>query len=87
MTLIIGLTWFSAGLALGSIYLFLIGRTVVAITGDNGWTAAALPLVLRISLAVAAFAVASGQGALPVLAMLAGFLVARSLGLRRVREE
>ncbi len=87
MTLIIGLTWFSAGLALGALYLFLIGRTVEAITGYVGWRTAALPLVLRISLAVAAFAFASRQGALPVLAMLSGFLVARSLGLRRVREE
>lgn len=86
MTLLTGLLWFVAGAGLGAVYLLLIGRTVAAIANKGGAGAAAWPLLLRVALAVGAFAVASGEGALPVVSMLAGFMVARGFGLRLVRE-
>lgn len=83
MTVVSALTWFSGGLALGAAYLFCIALSVRAISKGDGWRAAVLPLVLRILLATAAFLTASRFGAVPVLLMLAGFLSARSIGLRR----
>jgi NhaP-type Na+/H+ or K+/H+ antiporter len=78
--------WIATGIALGSVYLFLIGRSVEAILGHGRWPTAALPLLLRIALSVAIFGMAARQGALPVLSVLAGFIASRSIGLRRIRE-
>jgi len=86
MTLMPYLFWFAAGVAIGAIYLFLIGRSVEAIMEGGRWHSAALPLLLRIALAVAVFGMGAYQGALPVLSILAGFIAARSIGLRRIRE-
>lgn len=77
------LFWFVTGGALGIVYLLLIGRTVAAIVEGQGWQTAALPILLRMGLALAVFGTASHLGALPVLSALAGFLAARSVGLGR----
>ena len=78
--------WLAAGIALGAVYLWLVARTVAALTGSGGKAPAALWLVLRMALAVGAFWVAATEGALPVLVMLLGFLIARTVAIRRARE-
>lgn len=78
--------WLAAGIALGAIYLWLVGRTVAAITGSGRKTIAAAWLVLRMALAAGAFWAAATQGALAVLAMLLGFLIARTVAIRRARD-
>ncbi len=85
MTLASALPWFGAGLALGAVYLFLIGRSVAAISDGRAWRAAG-PLVLRLAVASAAFLVAARHGAFPPLLMLCGFVVMRTIALRRIRE-
>lgn len=84
MTLVSGLPWLVAGAALGTAYLYLIRKSVAAVRDGGSWRAAALPLGLRMVLAVSAFFLASQHGALPLLSMLVGFLGARSIALRRV---
>ena len=78
--------WLAAGVALGAVYLWLVARTVAAITGAGRKTDAAAWLVLRMALAAGAFWAAATQGAPAVLAMLLGFLVARTVAIRRARE-
>jgi hypothetical protein len=78
--------WLTAGIALGAVYLWLVARTVAAITGEGRKTSAAAWLVLRMALAAGAFWAAATQGALPVLVMLLGFLIARTVAIRRARE-
>lgn len=78
--------WLAAGVALGAVYLWLVARTVAAITGEGRKTGAAAWLVLRMALAAGAFWAAATQGALPVLVMLLGFLIARTVAIRRARE-
>ena len=78
--------WLAAGIALGAVYLWLVARTVAALTGSGGKAPAASWLVLRMALAVGSFWAAATEGALPVLAMLLGFLIARTVAIRRARE-
>lgn len=78
--------WLVAGIALGAVYLWLVARTVAAITGSGQRTTAALWLVLRMALAAVAFWAAASEGALPLLVMLLGFLIARTVAIRRARE-
>lgn len=85
MTLTTSLLWFGAGALLGTAYLYLIGRSVAAVSDGAAWRVA-VPLALRIALAAGAFVFAARHGALPLLLMLGGFLVARTVALRRVRE-
>jgi hypothetical protein len=78
--------WLAAGIALGVVYLWLVGRTVAAIMGSGRKTTAAAFLVLRMALAAGAFWGAATEGALAVLMMLLGFLVTRTVAVRRARE-
>lgn len=78
--------WLLAGGVLGAVYLFLVGRSVAAVGGAANWRAFALPLLLRVILAAAGFWFAARHGALPLVSMLGGFLVARGVALRRARE-
>jgi F1F0 ATPase subunit 2 len=75
--------WIGAGTALGTVYLWLIRRTVAAIGPPAAKTAATAYLVLRLVLAMGAFWMAASHGALPLLMMLVGFLVARTVAIRR----
>ena len=85
MTLASVLPWFVAGLVLGAAYLFLIGRSVAAISDGRAWRAAG-PLVLRLAIVTAALLVAARHGAFPPLLMLCGFVVMRTIALRRITE-
>ncbi|WP_137702318.1 ATP synthase subunit I [Marimonas lutisalis] len=78
--------WFVCGLALGGVYLFLIHLSVQAIMRETGWIAAFGPLALRVGLAGVAFYFAAQSGALSVIVMLAGFLLMRSMAVRKMRE-
>lgn len=79
--------WLAAGIALGAVYLRLLARTVAAFTGAGGsGGAGAVWLLLRVALAAGAFWAAARHGALPLLSMLLGFLVARTVAIRRARE-
>ena len=80
------LPWLAAGALLGAAYLALIARSVAAIGSRAGWRAVALPAALRGILAVAALGFAAQYGALPLVLMLGGFLLARTVVLRRARE-
>ena len=80
------LAWLAAGLAVGLAYFWLLHRAVRALlaprTGGHAW-----PFhLLRLVLAVAAFALLARQGALPLLLGFAGFLAARPL-VRRWAED
>lgn len=86
MSLLPFFLWIVIGVGLGFVYLHLIGRSVEAIVESGRWQTGALPLLVRIALAVAVFGFVARQGALPVLSVLAGFIAARSIGLRRIRE-
>lgn len=78
------ISWIVAGAVLGVVYLFLIGRTVAALRPPFGRSAAWGYFVLRIAVAAGVLTLAARAGALPLLSCLAGFLVARSLMLRRL---
>jgi F1F0 ATPase subunit 2 len=78
--------WFAAGAALAAAYLFFISRTVASVTTPGSGRLGALHLLLRIALAVCVFTLAAQQGAMPLLATLAGFLAARHFVIRRFRD-
>lgn len=78
--------WGLAGLALGAAYLWLVARSVAALVAPGAKSAAGY-LALRIGLAAGVFWMAALQGAGPLLAVLAGFLVARTLTLRIIGRE
>jgi hypothetical protein len=80
------LPWLAAGALLGAAYLMLIARSVAAIGAGAGWRAIAVPVVLRLILAVAALGFAARHGALPVVLMLCGFVLVRTVVIRRMRE-
>jgi len=80
------LAWLAAGAAMGAAFLYLVARSVAAIRRPGARGAAAGFLVLRMALAVAVFTLAARQGALPLVSALAGFLVARTVAIRRMRE-
>ncbi|RMD94074.1 MAG: hypothetical protein D6811_03635 [Alphaproteobacteria bacterium] len=78
----------AAGAALGLVHLALLGRSVRLVlearAGGRG-QAVALSL-LRLGLAALALWLAAQRGAGPLLALAAGFLLARQLRLRRELE-
>jgi hypothetical protein len=78
--------WLIAGIALGAAYLWLIGQTVTAITQPAAKMTAAGYFVLRLALAAVALWIAAQHGALPLLGMLLGFMIARFAISRRLRE-
>ena len=78
--------WLAAGVALGTAYLWLLSRTVAALAGPGPKAPAAVWLVLRVALAAGAFWAAATQGAVPLLLMLPGFMIARTVAIRRARE-
>lgn len=76
----------AGGLALGVAYFALLGRSVSATPPPAARPLAALFLLLRLALAAGAFWLAAQSGAVALIAMLAGFLVARGVAIRRVKE-
>lgn len=79
--------WTLAGGVLGAVYLYLIGRSVAALTAGAGGATIALAVLARLGLAAAAFWLAATQGALQLGVMLAGFTLVRIVVLRRKRAE
>jgi hypothetical protein len=78
--------WLVGGIALGALYMHLIARSVAAIGAPSGYRVAVGWLLVRFAAAAALLVVAALQGAGPVLAVLAGFLLARTFAIRRARE-
>jgi len=78
--------WLVAGVAFGCLYLWLVSRTVKAITAPVGRTSAILYFALRLALAAGVLWLAALQGAQALLPMLLGFLLARTIIIRRFRE-
>lgn len=76
--------WLAVGAAFGAAYLWLVGRSVAALTGA-GARMALLYLGLRVALAAAVLWFAANQGAASLIALLLGFLLARTIILRKVR--
>lgn len=74
-----------AGLGLGAVYFVLLHRTVAVIGTGDGWRAAAGFVILRLAVIGAGMVLAVQQGAGALLALLAGFLLARAAALRLVR--
>jgi len=74
------------GYGLGLLYFAMLRRTIGLLTAGGGWVR---PLALTLSRLVAATAVfglvAVAAGALAVAALLAGFLVARTVAIHRAR--
>ncbi len=76
--------WLIGGLALGAAYLLLLRQSVRALRKGRGRVAAWGALALRLALAVALFGLAARQGAGPLLVALAGFMLARTVLMKRI---
>lgn len=77
--------WLLGGIVLGAVYMHLIARSVAAIGPAGSNRSAALWLLLRFAIAAIVLALAAMKGAGPLLAVLAGFLLSRTVAIRRVR--
>lgn len=74
-----------AGVGLGLAYLGALRRTVEALAHGAGWRMPMALTVARLAAAAGLLFLAAKLGAIPLLATFAGFLLARSVILRRVR--
>lgn len=74
----------TAGLTFGLAYFAVLRRTIALYGGGSRLVPAALTLG-RVAGAILFFGFAARFGALPLLAVFGGFLLARSLALRAVR--
>lgn len=79
--------WFLAGIALGTVYLLLLSRSVAAFEPPASYRSAVAWLLLRLAVAAGVLVLAALQGAVQLLAVLAGFLVARMVAIRRFGRE
>ena len=78
--------WLVGGVALGAVYMHLIARSV-AVIGPSAPARGAIALfILRFALAASVLTLAAMQGAGPLLAVLAGFLLARTVAIRRAKK-
>ena len=80
------IAWLASGAAFGGVYLWLIARTVKAITRPDSRMSAVLYFALRFALAAALLWLAASHGAHALLLTLLGFLLARSIIIRRFRQ-
>ena len=76
----------AAGLALGLVWLLLLRRSVRLVAGGGSLPLTLGLFVLRLALAASVLWVAAQAGAAPLLAVLAGFVIARTLMQRRLGE-
>lgn len=79
------LLWLVVGGALGLFYFWSLGRSVAAFGQADGRGRAIGFIVLRLSVAVAVMTVAALQGTAPLLLTLAGFVIARTIAIRRAK--
>lgn len=77
----------AAGLAFGWAYFAVLRRAVSLYCAGDGALRAGALTIGRLAAAVAFFAAAAHLGALPLLAALLGFVVARMLAMREARSE
>lgn len=74
----------AAGFVLGMLYFVALRETVRSLASGGGWARPLALTLARLAAASAAFAVVTiGSGALAVSALLAGFLIARTVAVRR----
>jgi N-ATPase, AtpR subunit len=73
------------GTGLGLGYFWALGRTARLYAAGSGMLAPALLTAGRMAGAVLVLGAAAKAGAMPLLAMALGFLVARAVALRAVR--
>ncbi len=78
--------WLSFGLLIGLSYMYMIRLTVSGIATGSTWLSAAAYLLVRVALAVVCLVFAAGHGAVALLLVLSGFLIARMIFLSLVRE-
>ncbi len=79
--------WLIAGIALGAVHLLLLRHSVRALRAGGGKVAVWGALALRLGLAVVLFVQAAQQGTGPLLLALAGFILARTVLMKRIRVE
>ena len=71
------------GFGFGIGYFALLRRTTDQLAGHGDWRGAAAQTLGRIAAAIALLAAVAQLGAAPLLATFAGFLLARTVTLRR----
>ncbi|MDK3019949.1 N-ATPase subunit AtpR [Pseudodonghicola flavimaris] len=77
--------WLGAGLALGAFYFWMLGRSVAAFGQAEGRRRAIGYVVLRLAVAAGVMTLAALQGTGPLLLTLLGFIVARTVAIRRAK--
>ncbi len=80
------LAFLVGGLGIGAVYLWLLKAGTEALVSGRGWLRASVFAVTRLAIIAAALWLAVQYGALPMLALFVGFLVARQLWIARIRE-
>ena len=73
------------GFGLAALYFAALRRTATLIASGAGWRLAIALTVARAAGAIAVLGLTAQWGATALLAALAGFVVARSVALRRIR--
>jgi hypothetical protein len=76
-----------AGLALGLVYFAAMHKTAALFVAGTGWLRPSALTLGRIGAATILLALAAKLGATPLLAAFCGFLVARAIALRVVRND
>lgn len=74
-----------AGVALGLAYFASLKRSVASFVSGGRWPRSLAEMAARIGVAAAVLLVAAKLGAVPLLALFGGFLLARTLTLRAER--
>lgn len=77
--------WCVGGVVFSLVYFEALRRTVRMFGAADGWYRPVAYTLARIALAGGLLVVAALQGALPLLAAFLGFLIGRSIALRRAR--
>ncbi|MGE0745640.1 MAG: ATP synthase subunit I [Rhodospirillales bacterium] len=75
-----------AGFAAGLAYFAQLRLAVASLVAQRGWWRPLALTLGRFALALALFAAAAGMGTSALIGALAGFLAARGVALRRMRQ-
>lgn len=75
--------WLALGISLGGLYFHMLGRSVDLLVSGTSTLKAVLFTLGRFGLAGAGLAIASFQGAVPLLLVALGLLIGRQLVMRR----
>jgi len=76
-----------AGAAFGLIYFSALRRSISLLANGARWQMVVLLSLLRVGLAVAAFLLLARFGAIPVICGAAGFLLARTILIRKAQRQ